>query len=174
MPSHRRPKQPHPRYAGVVTAAAAAAVALSAQQATAGPLPGPTGKGGRARIDGLHEEATRATERYNGAEERAEALRRRAGTLRNGVARKQAGPDELRYRIGLLAAGRYRAGGLGPALRLLLSPDPDARLERAAGPPSGRRSGTPAPHWHVVSPFRPTAPRPSSVRNTWRGYQLFR
>ncbi|MFF0481110.1 NlpC/P60 family protein [Streptomyces sp. NPDC004435] len=132
MPSHRRPRQPHPRYAGVVTATAAAAVALSTQQATADPLPDPTKKGVQAQVDRLYEEATQATEKYNGAKERADALRREVGILQDGVARKQAGLNELRDRIGLLAAGQYRAGGIDPALRLFLSADPDAYLDRAA------------------------------------------
>ncbi|MER5740674.1 NlpC/P60 family protein [Streptomyces sp. NPDC002262] len=131
MPSHRRPKPPHPRYAGVVTATAAAAVALSTQQATADPLPDPTKKGVQAQVDRLYEEATQATEKYNGAKERADALRRQVGLLQDGVARKQAELNELRDGIGLLAADQYRAGGLDPALRLFLSSDPDAYLDRA-------------------------------------------
>ncbi|MGW1011204.1 NlpC/P60 family protein [Streptomyces termitum] len=132
MPSHRRPKQQHPRYAGVVTATAAAAVALSAQQAGADPLPDPTKKGVQAQVDRLYEEATQATEKYNGAKERADALREEAGLLQDGAARKQARLNELRDRIGVLAAGQYRAGGLDPSLQLFLSSDPAAYLERAA------------------------------------------
>ncbi|MFD4370477.1 NlpC/P60 family protein [Streptomyces sp. NPDC058486] len=132
MPSHRRPKQPHPRHhTGVVTAAAAAAVVLSAQPATADPLPDPTKKGVQAQVDRLYEEATQATEKYNGAKERADGLRREVGNLQDAVARKQAGLNELRDRIGLLAAGQYRAGGIDPALQLFLSADPDTYLARA-------------------------------------------
>ncbi|RBL85380.1 hypothetical protein DDE05_17505, partial [Streptomyces cavourensis] len=77
MASHRRPKQSSSQgYASVLTATAAVSVALSASPASADPLPDPNKKGVRAQIDRLHEEATQATEKYNGAKENAEKLRK--------------------------------------------------------------------------------------------------
>ncbi|MFB6838341.1 NlpC/P60 family protein [Streptomyces sp. NPDC056361] len=132
MASHRRPKQTGPRRTGVLTVTAAAAVALSTQAASADPLPDPNKKGVQAQIDRLYEQATQATEKYNGAGEKAETLKKQVATLQDAAARKQGELNELRDRIGTVAAGQYRAGGLDPALQLFLSGDPDTYLERAS------------------------------------------
>ncbi|MFF4871445.1 NlpC/P60 family protein [Streptomyces sp. NPDC000961] len=131
MASHRRPKQSSPRYTGVLTVTAAAAVALSTQAASADPLPDPNKKGVQAQVDRLYEQATQATEKYNGAKEKADALKEQVRTLQDTTARKQGELNELRDRIGTLAAGQYRSGGLDPALQLFLSEDPDTYLEKA-------------------------------------------
>ena len=132
MASHRRPQQTSPRRTGVLTATAAAAMALSTQAASADPLPDPINKGVQARVDRLYEQATQATEKYNGAQEKATALKRQVANLQDTAARKQGELNELRDRIGSVAAGQYRSGGLDPALRLFLSDDPDSYLERAS------------------------------------------
>ncbi|MFD8644156.1 MULTISPECIES: NlpC/P60 family protein [Streptomyces] len=131
MASHRRPKQSSPRYTGVLTVTAAAAVALSTQVASADPLPDPNKKGVKAQVDRLYEEATQATEKYNGAKEKADALKEQVETLQDTAARKQGELNELRDKIGTVAAGQYRSGGLDPALQLFLSQDPDTYLEKA-------------------------------------------
>ncbi|MFE5934173.1 NlpC/P60 family protein [Streptomyces sp. NPDC056470] len=131
MASHRRPKQSSPRYTGVLTVTAAAAVALSTQSASADPLPDPNKKGVKAQVDRLYEEATQATEKYNGAKEKADALKKQVGTLQDTAARKQGELNELRDQIGTVAASQYRSGGLDPALQLFLSEDPDTYLEKA-------------------------------------------
>ncbi|MFE9826517.1 hypothetical protein ACFYSH_31045 [Streptomyces sp. NPDC005791] len=41
-------------------------MAISTQSASADPLPDPTKKGVQAQVDRLYEEATQATEKYNG------------------------------------------------------------------------------------------------------------
>ncbi|MET9955426.1 NlpC/P60 family protein [Streptomyces sp. NPDC006339] len=132
MASHRRPKQSNPRYTGVITATAAAAVALSTQTASADPLPDPNKKGVKAQVDRLYEQATQATEKYNGAKEKADELKKQVATLQDTAARKQGELNELRDRIGTVAAGQYRSGGLDPALQLFLSEDPDTYLEKAS------------------------------------------
>ncbi|MEU3629140.1 NlpC/P60 family protein [Streptomyces fradiae] len=132
MASHRRPKQSNPRYTGVITATAAAAVALSTQAASADPMPDPNKKGVKAQVDRLYEEATQATEKYNGAKEKSDALKKEVETLQDSAARKQGELNELRNRIGTVAAGQYRSGGLDPALQLFLSEDPDTYLEKAS------------------------------------------
>ena len=132
MASHRRPQQTSPRRTGVLTATAAAAMALSTQAASADPLPDPTKKGVQAQVDRLYEQATQATEKYNGAQEKATVLKRQVANLQDTAARKQGELNELRDRIGSVAAGQYRSGGLDPALRLFLSDDPDSYLERAS------------------------------------------
>ncbi|MEU6975543.1 MULTISPECIES: NlpC/P60 family protein [unclassified Streptomyces] len=132
MASHRRPKPSRPRYAGVLTTTAAAAVALSAQTAWADPAPDPRKKGVQAEIDRLYEAATQATEKFNGAKEKADALQKQVGTLQDATARKQGELNRLRDRVGSLAAAQYRGGGLDPSMRLMLSADPDTFLERAS------------------------------------------
>ncbi|MFF8840693.1 NlpC/P60 family protein [Streptomyces sp. NPDC015130] len=132
MASHRRPKQPGPGRTGVLTATAAAAVALTAQTASADPLPDPNKKGVQAQIDRLYEQATQATEKYNGIKEDADALKKQVANLQDSAARKQDELNELRDRIGTVAAGQYRSGGLDPALQLFLSEDPDTYLAKAS------------------------------------------
>ncbi|PCG83182.1 hypothetical protein CIB93_25995 [Streptomyces sp. WZ.A104] len=132
MASHRRPKQSSPRCTGVITATAAAAVALSTQAASADPLPDPNKKGVKAQVDRLYEQATQATEKYNGAKEKSDALKKEVQSLQDSTARKQGELNELRDRIGAVAAGQYRSGGLDPTLQLLLSEDPGTYLEKAS------------------------------------------
>ncbi|MCD2469041.1 MULTISPECIES: C40 family peptidase [unclassified Streptomyces] len=132
MASHRRPKQPTHRYTGILTVTAAAAVAVSTQPASADPLPDPNKKGVQAQIDRLYEQATQATETYNGAKEKADALQRQVGVFQDEAARKQGELNELRDRLGTVATGQYRSGGLDPSLQLLLSQDPDGYLEKAS------------------------------------------
>ncbi|GEB54445.1 C40 family peptidase [Streptomyces gardneri] len=132
MASHRRPKQTNPRSTAVLTATAAAAVALSTQSASADPLPDPTKKGVQAQVDRLYEQATQATEKYNGIKEKADALKKQVASLQDSAARKQGELNELRDRIGTVAAGQYRSGGLDPALQLFLSEDPDTYLAKAS------------------------------------------
>ncbi|MEU0715740.1 NlpC/P60 family protein [Streptomyces lavendulocolor] len=132
MASHRRPKPPRHPYASLLTTTAAAAVVLSAQTASADPLPDPTKKGVKAQVDRLYEEATQATEKYNGAKEKADALQKEVSDLRDAAARKQGELNELRDRVGSIAAAQYRSGGMDPSMQLMLSSDPDSFLERAS------------------------------------------
>lgn len=132
MASHRRPKQPSQAYASVLTATAAAAVAISAQPASADPLPDPSKKGVQAQVDRLYEQATQATEKYNGAKEKADGLQKQVDALQDTAARKQSGLNELRNQLGSIAAAQYRGGGLDPSVQLLLTSDPDGYLEKAS------------------------------------------
>lgn len=132
MASHRRSKPSHPRCAGVLTTAAVAAVVLSAQSAWADPAPDPRKKGVQAESDRLYEAATQATEKFNGAKEKADALQKQVDSLQDATARKQGELNRLRDRVGSLAAAQYRGGGLDPSMRLMLSADPDTFLERAS------------------------------------------
>ncbi|MGW6457604.1 NlpC/P60 family protein [Streptomyces sp. NPDC055078] len=132
MASHRRLKQSkQSRVTTVLTVTAAAAVAMSTQSASADPLPDPKKKGVKAQVDRLYEEATQATEKYNGAKEKADGLQKQVTNLQETAARKQGQLNELRNRLGSIAAGQYRAGGLDPSIQLFLSTDPDAYLDKA-------------------------------------------
>ncbi|MEU0848809.1 NlpC/P60 family protein [Streptomyces flaveolus] len=136
MAAHRRPRR---RPAGNGTAARTAVTVTLAGAATAAGLAGtghadpePTPAQVRAKVDKLYQEAEVATEKYNGAKEKADAAERRLAELRDEVARKQDRLNATRETLGSVAAAQYRSGGLDPALQLVLSADPDRYLEDAA------------------------------------------
>ncbi|MGA5441380.1 NlpC/P60 family protein [Streptomyces griseoincarnatus] len=105
----------------------AAATALGAVPATAAPQ-----EDSRAEVDRLYREAEKATEAYNAADERADALRREIADAQDGIARKQHRVNTMRETLGSLAGSQYRSGGLDPALALLLSEDPEDYLRKAS------------------------------------------
>ncbi|MFD3337118.1 NlpC/P60 family protein [Streptomyces sp. NPDC058700] len=126
MASHRRPA----RVTVLTAAAATAAASLGAVPASADPGAGTEAT--RATVDRLFEEAERATEGYNKADEKADALRRTVSQARDGLARGQERINHMRGALGSVAGAQYRSGGIDPALALLLSSDPDSYLDRAA------------------------------------------
>lgn len=121
---------------GGTTARAAVTVVLAGAATAAGfdgaghaaPRPTPSG----ADVDRLYREAEVATEKYNGVKEKADSARRRLRDLQDETARAQARLNKAREALGTVAAAQYRSGGLDPALRLMLSDDPDAYLDGAA------------------------------------------
>ncbi|MFG2496346.1 NlpC/P60 family protein [Streptomyces caniferus] len=138
MASHRRTSQQgQTTLAGVTVvsaALAAATAALSAPQALADPA-GRTAVGrdaATARVDHLYEEAERATEKFNGADARTKKLRAQVAALQDRTARAQERVNRMRGRLGALAAAQYRAGGMDPTVRLMLSERPDTFLEKAS------------------------------------------
>ncbi|MCP3756439.1 C40 family peptidase [Streptomyces sp. TBY4] len=118
----------------VLTAAAAgAAVAMSGAPAGAAPgLPQEPSAGTRAQVDRLFEEAEQATERFNQAGERAGRLRSEVDRIQDAVARGQDRINTMRGVLGAYAGAQYRAGGIDPAVELMLSEDPDDYLAKAA------------------------------------------
>ena len=86
----------------------------------------------RARVTRLYVQAERATERYNATAERVKRLTGRLHRTQQRLARGQAEVNRLRDALGALAGARYRAGGVDPAVLLLLSDSPDDYLARAA------------------------------------------
>ncbi|MGA5624047.1 NlpC/P60 family protein [Streptomyces cellulosae] len=133
MAAHRRSRQ---RPVGGTTARAAVTVVLAGAATAAGfggaghAAPRPTASG--ADVDRLYREAEVATEKYNGVKEKADSARRRLRGLQDETARAQARLNKAREALGTVAAAQYRSGGLDPALRLMLSDDPDAYLDGAA------------------------------------------
>ncbi|MBD0839199.1 MULTISPECIES: C40 family peptidase [unclassified Streptomyces] len=134
MAAHRKPRQ---RSAGGHTARTAATVALAGAATAAGfegtghAEPNLTPAQVKAKVDQLYQEAEAATDKYNGAKEKAEAAEGRLRTLRDEAARKTEKLNATRDALGSMAAAQYRDGGLDPALRLALSDDPDAYLDGA-------------------------------------------
>ncbi|MFD9305799.1 NlpC/P60 family protein [Streptomyces sp. NPDC060048] len=118
----------------VLTAAAAgAAVAMTGAPASAAPdLPHEPPAGVRAQVDRLFEEAEQATERFNQAGEKADRLRAEVGRVQDAVARGQDRINTMRGVLGTYAGAQYRAGGIDPAVELMLSDDPDDYLAKAA------------------------------------------
>ncbi|MFE9041054.1 NlpC/P60 family protein [Streptomyces sp. NPDC007818] len=127
MASHRRPAR-----VTVLTAAAAATAAASLGAVPASADPGAGTEATRAKVDRLYEEAERAAEGYNQADEKADALRRKVGQAQDSLARGQERINRMRGALGALAGAQYRSGGLDPTLVLLLSSDPDSYLSRAS------------------------------------------
>ncbi|MFH9263652.1 MULTISPECIES: NlpC/P60 family protein [unclassified Streptomyces] len=130
MASHRRPKQPSRTRVTVLTATAAAAVALTSQAAHADPKPSKSEV--KAKVDKLYHEAEAATEKYNGAKERQDNLKKEVDALQDKVARGQAELNTLRTELGSIATAQYRSGGIDPSVALFLASDPDSFLDQAS------------------------------------------
>jgi cell wall-associated NlpC family hydrolase len=114
----------------VLTATAAAAVALSSQGAQAEPK---TNKEEvKAKVDKLYEEAEYATEKYNGAQEKQKKLEKQVDELQDKVAREQDELNALRDSLGSFASAQYRSGSIDPSMQLFLSADPDEYLDKAS------------------------------------------
>ncbi|MFF5702767.1 NlpC/P60 family protein [Streptomyces sp. NPDC012794] len=137
MASHRRPGlsglDRNTKVTAFTAAAASAAVAMTGAPALASPgLPHEPSGGTRAQVDRLFEEAEQATERYNEAGEKADALRAEISRAQDAVARGQDRINTMRGVLGAFAGAQYRSGGLDPTVELMLSDDPGAYLDKAA------------------------------------------
>ncbi|MDI3422778.1 C40 family peptidase [Streptomyces luteolus] len=136
MASHRRPSQlglgrdRSTRAALLSAAAATAAAALTAPSATADPQATPAAT--KAQVDRLFEEAERATQAYDKADERADRLRREIAHAKDSVARGQERINTMRGALGSLAGAQYRSGGIDPTLALMLSEDPEGYLAKSS------------------------------------------
>ncbi|NGO14290.1 NlpC/P60 family protein [Streptomyces sp. HC44] len=138
MAAHRKPRQRSLGGLGGNTARTAFTVALAgAASATsfegAGHAePQLTPDQVRAKVDKLYQEAEIATEKYNGAKEKAEKAEGRLDSLQDEAARRTERLNSERDALGSVATAQYRDGGLDSALRLILSSDPDRYLDEAA------------------------------------------
>lgn len=133
--AHRKPRQ---RSLGGHTVRTAATFAL-AGAATATGFDG-TGHADpqltpdqvKAKVDRLYQEAEVATEKYNGAKEKADKAQENLEELRDQAARRTDRLNSARDELGSVAAAQYRGGGLDPSWQLALSADPDQYLDGAA------------------------------------------
>ncbi|MFD5158487.1 NlpC/P60 family protein [Streptomyces hawaiiensis] len=134
MAAHRKPRQ---RSTGGGKARTAATIALAGAATATGfdgtghAEPQLTPGQVKAKVDKLYQEAEAATEKYNGAKEKADAAGQRLRDLQDQAARKEERLNSARDALGSVAAAQYRAGGLDPAVQLALSDDPDRYLENA-------------------------------------------
>ncbi|WP_128976036.1 C40 family peptidase [Streptomyces roseicoloratus] len=135
MAAHRKPRQ-SPFGGQAVRTAATLALASAATatvfEGSGHAAPRPTPAQVKAEVDRLYEEAEVATEKYNGAKERADTARAAFDRLRDEAARRTERLNRSRDALGAVAAAQYRSGGLDPAIQLALTSDPDQYLERAA------------------------------------------
>ncbi|MEU6251252.1 NlpC/P60 family protein [Streptomyces sp. NPDC047043] len=128
MGTHRRPKPPS-RARIATLGVAAGAVSLIPTQSEAAPKP--TVDEVRKQVDKLYEEAEAPTEEYNGILEKQQKLQREVDGAQDRLARKQQEFNELREKMGPLAAEQYRSGAIDPSVQLFLSSDPDDYLDKA-------------------------------------------
>ncbi|MET7690083.1 NlpC/P60 family protein [Streptomyces sp. NPDC005483] len=134
MAAHRKPRS---RSAGGHTVRTAATIALAGAASATGfngighAEPQLTPEQVKAKVDQLYQEAEAATEKYNGAKEKAEAAETRLDTLRDEAARRTQQLNEARDALGTIAAAQYRGGGLDPAMQLAFTDDPDRYLDSA-------------------------------------------
>jgi cell wall-associated NlpC family hydrolase len=116
----------------VLTTAAAAAVALSANAANAAPSAKLSKDEVKAKVDQLYQQAEQATEKYDGAKEKQQKLQKEISTIQDNVARGQQELNKLRDGLGSMATAQYRSGGIDPSVQLFLSSDPDSFLDKAS------------------------------------------
>lgn len=134
MAQHRKPKQRslsgHTARTAATLALASAATA-TAFEGTGHAEPRPSLGEVKAKVDRLYREAEVATEKYNGAKEKADRAEESLRDLRDEAARKTERLNSARQGLGSLATAQYRAGAVDPSVQLALSDDPDAFLDRA-------------------------------------------
>ncbi|WP_217176872.1 C40 family peptidase [Streptomyces sp. AC495_CC817] len=135
MAAHRKPRQ---RSLGGHTACTAATIALAGAATATGfdgtghADPQLTPEQVRAKVAKLYQEAEVATEKYNGAKEKADKAQENLEELRDQAARRTERLNSARDELGSLAAAQYRDGGISPTWQLALSADPDQYLDGAA------------------------------------------
>ncbi|MCI3270298.1 C40 family peptidase [Streptomyces cylindrosporus] len=130
MGSHRRlaPSSGFNRGAGAALCVlSAAAAALGAVPANAAPHDDT-----KAEVDRLYQEAEKATEAYDKADETAGTLRREVSQAQDRIARQQDRINSMRESLGSLAGAQYRSGGIDPSIALLFSDDPADYLDKAS------------------------------------------
>ncbi|MEV5143006.1 NlpC/P60 family protein [Streptomyces sp. NPDC052727] len=127
MGSHRRLAPSGFDRGAVALCVLSAAATLGAVPAQAVP-----GADTRTEVDRLYEEAEKATQAFDKADERAGLLRREVRDAQDHVARQQQRVNDLREQLGSLAGAQYRSGGIDPAVALLFSADPDDYLDKAS------------------------------------------
>ncbi|MFI6083090.1 NlpC/P60 family protein [Streptomyces sp. NPDC051217] len=137
MAAHRRPRFSSRPFTGpygrtAATLALAGAATATGLEGAAHGEPQLTSAQVKAKVDKLYHEAEAATEKYNGAKEKAADASASLEKLRDEATRRTARLNVSRNALGSIAAAQYRAGGLDPAVQLALSSDPEGYLRGAA------------------------------------------
>ncbi|MFF7989132.1 NlpC/P60 family protein [Kitasatospora xanthocidica] len=131
MGNRRKPSPPSRARMAVLTTAMAAGGAVLAS-GTAHAEPAPTVASVKEQVDQLNEQAEQAIERYNGFQAKQQKLQGDANQIQEKVVRGQEAMNELRTRLGAVAADQYRSNGIDASVQLMLDSDPSGYLERAA------------------------------------------
>jgi len=129
--SHRRPKQPNRARVTVLTAAAATAVAISAQ-AGAQAAPKLTLSQATKEVAADRQAADVAGQKYDTAQSQEQTLQAQVSLLQNEIAREQGTVNQEEATLGAEAAAQYRAGAVDPSVQMMLSSDPTAYLNQAS------------------------------------------
>jgi peptidoglycan DL-endopeptidase CwlO len=129
--THRRPKQPSRARVSILTAAAATAVALSAQTA-AQAAPKLTSDQAKAQVEADQSAANKATEQYDAAQGQEQALERQTNVLQDEIARQQTAVNKELGQLGQMASAEYREGAVDPTVKLLLASNPTQYLNAAS------------------------------------------
>lgn len=137
MAAHRKRKQrplsgPAGRTAATLALAGAATATAGASGGAAQAEPRQTAAQVKSKVDKLYEQAEAATEKYNGAKEKADDAGDALRKLRDEAARRTDRLNTSRAALGSIATAQYRSGGLTPTVQLALSSDPDQFLAGAA------------------------------------------
>ncbi|THC53200.1 C40 family peptidase [Streptomyces sp. A1499] len=135
MAAHRKPRHRFFRGSTVRTAATialAGAASATAFDGTGHADPQLSPAEVKSKVDDLYREAEIATEKYNGAKEKADEAEKSLGELRDEAARRTQKLNTARQSLGSYATAQYRTGGIDPSLQLALSSDPEQYLERAS------------------------------------------
>ncbi|WP_078901499.1 C40 family peptidase [Actinacidiphila yeochonensis] len=109
--------------------ASAASWGLLGETAHAAPQPAPESAG--AKVADLYQQAEEATQRYDGAHQKADDDAAEVTALQGELARKTAAMNSTRDQLGVVAAAQYRTGTLDPALQFALSASPEDYLEQS-------------------------------------------
>ena len=131
MASHRRPKQPNRARVTVLTAAAATAVALSAQ-AGAQAAPKLTLSQATKEVAADRQSADAAGQKYDTAQSQEQTLQAQVSLLQNEIAREQGTVNQEESALGAEAAAQYRTGAVDPSVQMMLSANPTAYLNQAS------------------------------------------
>ena len=86
----------------------------------------------QARIDALNQQAEAAAERYNAAQIKLAAISKNLVQVKARLTSAQQKVNQAQAVLGAYAAATYQAGGIDPAIQLLLAKDPAAFLEQAS------------------------------------------
>lgn len=138
MASHRKPRTSvlaspgGRRTAAGLTTAALASVTLLSQSADAAPrAPKPTVEEVKKKVDDLYHQAEVATEKYNGAKERAGEQQHTVDGLLDAAAKRAEQMNRSRQQLGMFASAQYRTGGMNPTAQLMLAKDPQQFFDRS-------------------------------------------
>ncbi|MFF2145290.1 NlpC/P60 family protein [Kitasatospora sp. NPDC058190] len=118
----------------VLTAAAATVLSVTAggsAQAAPGAPDTPDLRDVKAQVEKLYDEAERASEKCNAAQEAQKRLQSETTLLQGEVAAGQDQLNQLRGDLATVAGAEYRGGGMTQTAQLMLSSDPASYLARA-------------------------------------------